>query len=106
MKFCYDSGHDNICNDCTDLLKTYGYMLAALHLQDNNGKMDQHLLLGEGCFDWDIFAKKLAGTGYQGSMTLESVCTKPDKITAEEYLKKAYSLAFELVKKMDKPLKK
>ncbi len=42
LKFCFDSGHNNIFNRDFDYLKTYRKNLVALHLHDNDSILDLH----------------------------------------------------------------
>jgi sugar phosphate isomerase/epimerase len=49
---CYDSGHAHITDDTACALKTLGPHVVTVHLHDNDGKEDQHLLPGEGTLDW------------------------------------------------------
>ncbi len=100
LMFCYDSGHDNCHKTDVDLVSLYGHKLAALHLHDNNGIQDQHLLPGEGIIDWDALALKIKAAGYTGAASLESVCLKNKKLSAIDYLKMAYSISKEFSEKM------
>ena len=77
----------------------------ALHLHDNNGKTDQHLLPFEGSVNWGLFMQQLNKTAFSGSLMLEACYPfdfeKADKstdihyseppIAAEEYLNMAIS---------------
>lgn len=49
---CYDSGHANICGGASSVLKTLAPHIVTMHLHDNDGRDDQHLLPGEGTIDW------------------------------------------------------
>jgi len=69
--FCYDTGHHNCYCPQLDLLAQYGSRLMALHLHDNDGTADQHLLPLEGTIDWAVTMHKLAKTGYMGPLTFE-----------------------------------
>lgn len=71
--FCLDTGHANISQDgALSLLRDFPDKLFALHLHDNDGISDQHLLPGQGTFTWPLFMDLLARTGYQGALMLES----------------------------------
>jgi L-ribulose-5-phosphate 3-epimerase len=71
--FCLDTGHANISQDgALSLLSDFPDKLFALHLHDNDGISDQHLLPGQGTFPWPHFMDLLARTGYQGALMLES----------------------------------
>lgn len=60
LKFCYDSGHNNVFDKDFDYLTKYGDKLVALHLHDNMGKNDDHTLNVFGTINWDEIAKKFA----------------------------------------------
>ena len=60
MKFCYDSGHNNVFDYGFDYLGTYGDKLITLHLHDNMGDKDSHTISRYGNIDWNNIAKKLA----------------------------------------------
>jgi sugar phosphate isomerase/epimerase len=51
LKFCYDSGHNNCFTPEIDCLGKYGDKLIALHLHDNDGTCDQHLLPFNGTME-------------------------------------------------------
>lgn len=77
MKTCLDTGHANISGqDVARMARLYGDKLAALHLQDNYGKIgpiyeDLHLLPTCGRIPWqDVFAA-LRDIGYEGTLNLE-----------------------------------
>lgn len=96
LGFCYDSGHENCYTKGTDFLSIYGSRLMALHLHDNDGTDDQHLIPGEGNVDWYALMKKLNGTRYSGAIALEvtnefSQCSENKK--PEMFLKRAFEAA-------------
>lgn len=57
--FCYDSGHENFNHPDADCLTRYGDRLFALHLSDNDGDDDTHLLPYDGQIKWDVITAKL-----------------------------------------------
>jgi len=71
MKFCYDSGHENCRTPHIDFLQKYGDRLAALHLHDNDGTDDQHILPFDGTVPWDRVAAHLRSLRYSADLTLE-----------------------------------
>ena len=60
MKFCYDSGHNNVFDKDFDYLEKYGDKLIAVHLHDNNGEEDYHTLNKFGSINWNLLGRKLA----------------------------------------------
>ena len=92
---CYDSGHQHarfVQTPDTDLLARFGHRLMALHLHDNNGTKDQHLLPFDGTIDWPAQMKAIAETGYRGPLSLEVEARPPYEEGAglEEFLARAY----------------
>ena len=102
LGFCYDSGHEFAVSGKFLLLNKYGSMLKALHLHDNNGKEDQHLLPGEGHLDWIKVTSQIRDTGYKGSLSLESSAPwyedldESKRESPEHYLRRAYQAAKKL----------
>lgn len=58
-KFCYDCGHERLYDGGDGVLETYGQDLIAVHLHDNGGMEDDHLLPFTGCIDWNRLADRL-----------------------------------------------
>ena len=58
-KFCYDCGHERLYDGGDGVLERYGKDLAAVHLHDNGGTQDDHLLPFTGCIDWERLAGRL-----------------------------------------------
>jgi sugar phosphate isomerase/epimerase len=102
LGFCYDSGHRNCFEPDADQLSLFGDKLVALHLHDNNGSGDQHLIPFEGNINWEERMRKIASTGYTGAITLECTTGNPDTTTlndsrsAEEWLHDAFAAAQKL----------
>jgi len=98
LGFCFDAGHHNARLVAeTDMLAQFGHRLMALHLHDNDGTDDQHLLPFDGTTDWPALMQRIRQTGYTGPTTLEVVCEGYQDRPPEEFL----ALAYERVKKLD-----
>lgn len=71
--FCFvlDNGHSHIAGTTDAYLDTCGALLGGLHLNDNDGTRDLHVLPGRGSFSWRGFMRRLEITGYAGPLTLE-----------------------------------
>ena len=87
---CFDVGHANCFSKN---IKTYDFprykgLIKCLHIHDNNGERDQHLIPFEGSIDYQEVFVKLKAIGYNGELTLE-VITKDTSLPEEEYVKKA-----------------
>jgi sugar phosphate isomerase/epimerase len=80
--FCFDIGHANASSmDVRSYLNSLGDRVTALHIHDNNGKSDAHLIpytqirdqwgveLG---VDWEAFLGGLKDIGYQGALIFET----------------------------------
>lgn len=94
--FCYDSCHHVNYAPKENLLKRYGNRLLALHLHDNGGKHNQHLLPFEGSIDWTGVMEEIAATGYRGATTLEPMNWDYKGLTIEQFLDLAYKRAVKL----------
>lgn len=100
LKFCYDSGHENCYTPDLDYLAKYGGKLISLHLHDNDGTGDQHLLPFSGTTDWKRIMIHLRNLGYKKplSLEIESAFIKEfneNKIT--EYLLEVMNIAIKLM---------
>lgn len=70
---CWDTGHANLQGlDQGAALKDLGKHLKALHINDNNGKKDEHLLPYQGTVDWEAVTNALSMIGYEGDFTYEA----------------------------------
>lgn len=74
VKLCLDTGHVNIKSDIqvAEWLDEYGSLLAYIHLNDNNGKKDRHMALGEGGIDFEPFFGRLRKMKYTGIICVET----------------------------------
>jgi len=81
---CWDTGHAHIQElDQWDALHVIGDRLKMLHIQDNDGNSDQHLLPFMGGIDWRRLVDALYDIGYAGDFTYEvhnSIRTLPDPL--------------------------
>lgn len=59
LKICFDSGHKNFITPNLAVLENYGEFVEVLHLHDNHGLSDEHLICGQGTIDWENFAANL-----------------------------------------------
>ena len=76
----------------------FGDRLIAVHLHDNDGTSDQHLVPFTAKIDWTQQMSAIAATGYSGPTMLECKTGRPEsttggELTAEQWLNKAYNAA-------------
>ncbi len=69
---CYDFGHANLTGGFhRQNLNLIGKRLKAVHVQDNHGMHDEHLMPFFGTIDWAEAMTGLAESGYEGDLTYE-----------------------------------
>ena len=68
MKICFDFGHANTAGGIDDFLR-HSELFANIHIHDNDGKWDQHLIPGSGTVGFEKYMKRLKG--YNGNYVFE-----------------------------------
>lgn len=69
---CLDTGHLNLAHgDPSQFVREAGKNLIALHIADNLGEHDDHLLPFGGKIKWAPFMKELKKSGYDGHFNFE-----------------------------------
>ncbi len=73
LKICLDTGHCTFFqySPANAVRAVGGDLLEALHIHDNNGTADEHLLPFDGITDWEAFALALKEVGYGGVLSRE-----------------------------------
>ena len=101
LGICFDSGHANMVwgTAMTEVLARFGSRLYAMHLHDNTGTVDYHMLPGTGTIDWEKVMAALARTPYEGPLTLELSCPEAD---VDDYLRRAYQAGSRLTALFEK----
>lgn len=56
---CYDSGHAHLVDDAAAVLRALSPYVVTVHLHDNDGTSDQHLLPGQGTIQWEPVVEAL-----------------------------------------------
>lgn len=70
---CLDVGHSMISGDAPQaMVLQLGRRLKVLHIQDNDGSGDWHVIPGLGKINWRKLMTTLRQVGYPGSFSLES----------------------------------
>lgn len=91
LGICFDVGHyhANFKDDWN--IMPYINRIMCVHLHDNNGLEDQHLLPFDGNIDWKHIIKLLNDLNYNGPITLELVYRNNYlKYSIDEFYKMAY----------------
>lgn len=70
--WCYDTGHAHATGGTLEEFRTVSRVPLSLHVQDNNGDWDDHLIPGDGNIDWGEFLRSLKSMGYKGDLVLEA----------------------------------
>jgi len=67
-----DNGHAFVVQEsCAEAIQRLGNRLFHVHVDDNNGVRDQHLVPGDGSFDFAPFITSLRQAGYAGYLCAE-----------------------------------
>jgi len=53
LRFCFDTGHAHIEGGVVAGFHTMRDLIVAVHIHDNHGEKDEHLLPWDGTIDWD-----------------------------------------------------
>jgi len=70
--FCFDTGHAHWSAEGVAQGAAMKGRMFTVHLHDNNGSRDAHLLPFEGAADWSEVARALDAAGYAGPYVFES----------------------------------
>lgn len=70
--WCYDAGHANARGTGSKALLEVTHVPLSLHIHDNRGRRDDHMLPGDGNIDWKEFLDVLLEIGYKGDVVMEA----------------------------------
>lgn len=70
--WCFDTGHANCFGYQPQVLLECAVPPLSLHLQDNCGDADSHMIPGDGTIDWSAMTRALRAAGYSGDCVLEA----------------------------------
>jgi sugar phosphate isomerase/epimerase len=92
LKICFDTGHYNLCSDTqlTHWVKEVTPYLVEIHLHDNDGTADSHLIPGKGTFPFAELFATLRKTGADPLFNVE-IYRKEDVLPSVGALKKIIS---------------
>lgn len=88
---CWDTGHANLSEgvDQGESIRKLGSWLKCLHVHDNHGKFDEHILPVMGTIDWKTIISALRNIDYKGDFTYES--GQPTKhLPEDDFLRKEF----------------
>ncbi|MEM7133876.1 MAG: sugar phosphate isomerase/epimerase family protein [Chloroflexota bacterium] len=68
---CIDTGHRNLNGDPVEALRIAGEKLFTVHIHDNHGQHDEHLLPTHGNIQWSSILQTLDDIGYPGVFMYE-----------------------------------
>ena len=72
VQICWDFGHGNLVGyDQCEAVRCVGSRLKSVHIADNHGVKDEHLLPFYGSIDWPRVMRTLREINYQGDFTYE-----------------------------------
>jgi sugar phosphate isomerase/epimerase len=74
---CLDIGHAHLGRSIGAFINVAGDRLMHVHMHDNRGTHDDHLIPGEGLIDWCEVFDGLRRVGYAGALILELACEQP-----------------------------
>ena len=98
IALCYDTGHEYQSGESFKILESLGNRLVTMHVHDNHGGYDEHLLPYEGTIDWSMFASIMKKIDYSGNLLLEAIKTDEDGFKGpREFLKEARKRADKLI---------
>lgn len=102
--WCFDTGHSFCTGRKFSELRDCAAAPLSLHIHDNDGNADQHLLPGKGKINWDEFISILGETGYIGDCVMEShsECLNSPDEERDKKLAEIVEKAREIKKKMEK----
>jgi len=70
---CMDTGHLTLLGiDFRRYVPVLGKRIQALHIHDNDGRVDRHLAPLTGKTNWTLFCETLRAVGYEGDLSFET----------------------------------
>ena len=89
LGLCLDTGHGFMSwgDKLPEIIEKYGNRIYAVHLHDNYGTVDFHLLPGEGAIEWKYVMQALKKSAYKSPILLELNSNGKE---TDAFLKEAY----------------
>lgn len=99
MGVCYDSGHQNCFTPNRNILQHYSEKIIAVHLHDNDGINDLHMIPFDGSINWHRAMKDLKSSCFNSALTLELDMGRYEgykTLSPMQFLEKAYNSIIQL----------
>ena len=87
MFMTFDLNHANLHEDILTVCQTSAGVVRHIHVSDNHGIREEHLLPGTGIIDFSAVLTALYANGYSGPCNLEVGFPRNCKAAAEDYRK-------------------
>ena len=87
LKICFDTGHQHFLTPKLPILTKYMKYVTALHLHDNHGSQDEHLICGQGTIDW---LKIVAGLKTLPEIVLSAEVKNRSAVPMQSFLSDTY----------------
>lgn len=71
IRMCLDTGHAHMVCDVVEATRRCARVISYLHVHDNDAKVDDHRMPGDGTIDWAAWAAVLRQTGLGCARMLE-----------------------------------
>lgn len=84
VSICLDCGHAHVDGDLIDAIETVSEHLAHVHVHDNGGRTDEHLVPFDGTIDWAAALTEIQKVGYDGTLMFELAARGPAKDTLKK----------------------
>lgn len=86
---CLDTGHAHLSGQMSAMLRLCGNRLLNIHVHDNLGDDDTHLIPGQGHINWNELQDGLDRCGYRGPLTYE-ILEMSDPLRREAFWRQLY----------------
>lgn len=82
VRMCFDTGHAHLSGDVTAAARACASVVAYWHVHDNDGRVDDHRMPGDGTIDWTKLGPAMAGGGGGGAPRMLEVFYEEAKVEA------------------------
>ena len=99
---CYDCGHDHCHFKDNFNFEKFRNKIMCIHIHDNYGEIDDHLIPGDGTVNYDYVLNGLKSANYSEYFTME-LCYRNDYLdmNIEDFYRLGYERGMELKKKYE-----